>query len=202
MRTLSRLPWITGFSFLCFFLLPVLTRAEIPRQLSYYGLLSDSSGNPLVGAHSITFRLYDDLSTGSRLWEESHQVNLDKGIFQVVLGMAQPLDITFDRPLWISLEVNREGEMSPRLPLVSVGYALNAASLNSVPAANFLRSDHGGEIQGSLSVQGMLLVQDKPVMVWDQRSILMVGLVSLACGALGGILVFTLARLFSSSKKS
>lgn len=196
MNRLSQLLWIIVFSL--FFCLGRIGYAQIPRQLSYYGVLTDASGQPLVGSHSITFRLYDAPIAGNKLWEEIHQVNVSKGIFQVLLGEKQYLDIAFDRPLWISLEVNREGEMNPRLPLVSVGYALNAASLDSVPATQFLRVDRGGEIKGPLSVDGVLLVQGKPAMAWDQRAILMMGLVSFACGSLGGALVFTLARLFSA----
>lgn len=178
-----------------------IANGEIPRQLSYYGFLSDPSGKPIVGSQTITFRLYDDPASGNRLWEETHQVNLNKGLFQVLLGEKENLDVTFDRPLWMTLEVNREGEMTPRLPLVSVGYALNAAALDSVPASYFLRADRGGKIQGALSVEGTLLVQGKPAMIWDRRSIIMVGLVSFACGALGGVLVFTLARILTHGKR-
>ncbi|MBI1976234.1 MAG: hypothetical protein HYS56_01855 [Candidatus Omnitrophica bacterium] len=174
--------------------------AEVPRQLSYSGFLSDAVGKPMVGAHSITFRLYDNPSAGRELWEETHEIDVQKGIFQVVLGTRKSLDVVFDRPLWLSLEVNQEGEMNPRLPLVSVGYALNAASLDSVPATQFLRTDRGGEVQGSLAINGVLMVEGKPVMKWDQRSVLMVGLTSFASGALGGVLVFTLARFMASRK--
>ena len=206
MKRLFRFRWtiyfravlgLTGSVFLFF---AGIAAAEIPRQLSYYGFLSDSSGKPIVGAQTITFRLYDDPASGNKLWEETHQVSLNKGLFQVLLGEKENLNIAFDRPLWMTLEVNREGEMDPRLPLVSVGYALNAAALDSVPANYFLRTDRGGEIQGALSVEGPLLIQGKPAMMWDRRSILMVGLVSFACGSLGGVLVFTLARMVTHGK--
>ena len=43
--------------------------AQIPRLVSFQGVLSDTLGNPKPdGSYSITFRLYNGASGGSALW--------------------------------------------------------------------------------------------------------------------------------------
>jgi hypothetical protein len=50
----------------------------------------------------------------------------------VLLGSVTPLDLPFDVPYWLSLEVNSDGEMSPRQQITSVGYAIHAEVADSI----------------------------------------------------------------------
>ena len=61
------------------------------------------------------------------LWTEPHEnVTITNGIFNVLLGGITALDLSFDEDYWLSVEVNTDGEMSPRTRLASVGYAHKA----------------------------------------------------------------------------
>ena len=101
--------------------------AQIPRTLSYQGLLTDSLGNPKAdGLYTITFRLYDVNDGGSALWTESKSVQIKRGLFSTILGDQTVIStsVTFEKPYWLSIQVETESELSPRLPLTAVGYSL------------------------------------------------------------------------------
>ena len=109
--------------------------------LSVSGVLKDSAGNPATGPVSIAFTIYDDATAGTALWTETHPaVVLDaNGRYQVALGSVTPLTatafVTQDR--WLTANVNRDGEMTPRLPLGTSPYAHNANLLDGSPASTF-----------------------------------------------------------------
>jgi len=104
-----------------------LSNAQIPRTLSYQGVLTDSSGNPKPdNIYSITFRMYDGAVGGIVLWTEVKSLQVKRGLFTTILGDLTPLpdSLQFDRPYWLSLQVASEPELAPRLPLTAVGYSL------------------------------------------------------------------------------
>ena len=71
-------------------LLPAMASAA-PLLINYQGRLVDTAGNPLTGAQSILFSVYDAASAGSLLWSETQSVTPDNGIFSVSLGGVQTL---------------------------------------------------------------------------------------------------------------
>jgi len=109
--------------------------AEIPRTISYQGLLTDTeTGEPLTGNFNLTFRLYtfnfcDDDDITYAIWEETHEnVQLSNGIFNVILGINTALDeqtVTFNQPYCIGISVGEAEELAPRIPLTSSPYSLN-----------------------------------------------------------------------------
>ncbi|MFI5252041.1 MAG: hypothetical protein ACHQQQ_06365 [Bacteroidota bacterium] len=108
--------------------IPIISQAQIPRTLSYQGVLTDSSGNPKPdGAYSFTFCIYDSPGGGTNLWCGTiTSLQVTGGLFSTVLG---PFDTTvhFDKPYW--LEITADGELlTPRLPLSSAAYSLNPTS--------------------------------------------------------------------------
>jgi hypothetical protein len=107
-------------------------KAEIPHKISYQGKLTDSAnGEPEGGNHSMVFRIYDDPDAGSILWFESQTVSADSaGVFSAILGSITPVDITFDGPVWLEVEVGGE-ILSPRREIVSVPFALLAEEADS-----------------------------------------------------------------------
>jgi len=119
--------------------------ADVPKVLNYQGRLTQTSGAPLIGDHSVTFRIYDAETAGNKLWEEVHQVSLtnqDNGLFSTSLGSLTSFGtLDFNQPLWLSLEVDGEGEMVPRQQLASVSYAINADMLDGLTATQLLRAD-------------------------------------------------------------
>lgn len=133
-----------------------LAWADVPRLIAYQGRLAEADGSPLVGDHTVRFRIYDAETGGSILWEEEHRVTIateDNGIFSIMLGSLTPFGtLPFNQPLWVSLEVDGEGEMAPRLRLTAVSYAINADTLDSLNGDQFLRSDVDTEAKGQLKL--------------------------------------------------
>ncbi|MCB9216806.1 MAG: tail fiber domain-containing protein [Candidatus Kapaibacterium sp.] len=131
---------------------------NIPEQFSYQGILVDKDGIVYPdGNYQLTFRLYEQPVGGTPLWEETFQVILSQGVFDAILGETLPFDISFDRKYWFGITLAGEVEMSPRLPLLSVPYALSALTAQraeniSPSATGLVRSLNG--LQGDLSIRG------------------------------------------------
>ena len=75
----------------------------------------------------MAFSIYAQKSGGAALWTESHpEVVLLSGVYSVLLGETTPLGLPFDGPYYLGIQVGTDPEMTPRLPLSSVGYAFRA----------------------------------------------------------------------------
>lgn len=121
-----------------------LMYAQIPRTLSYQGVLTDSLGNPKPDAsYSITLRLYDVSNGGTALWTEAKTVQVKRGLFTTILGDQTVVSssLKFDKPYWLSIQVATEQELSPRLPLTAVGYSLYSTKSDT---ANFSINNSSG----------------------------------------------------------
>ena len=116
-------------------LLTVLhTNAQIPKQLSYQGVLTDTLGNPRSdGTYLMVFRLYPGEIGGSALWNEVKNVAVKDGIFTTYLGDTTPfpISLTFTSTYWLSVQVGADPELAPRMKLASSPYSLNPGG-NSV----------------------------------------------------------------------
>ena len=122
-----------------------LVGASIPAKMNYQGRLTDSgTGLPLPGSHSAVFKIYDDSTDGSLLWTESTSVTADtNGVFSVILGSVNPIDISFDGPAYLQVEIDGE-TLTPRREMVSSPYAfnaLNAEELGGLPASDYPTGD-------------------------------------------------------------
>ena len=109
-------------------LLPLFSlQAQIPRTLSYQGMLLDDAGSPKPdNTYTFTFLLYNSESGGGPIWTEIKDLSVEQGLFYTVLGDPTPFadSLRFDRPYWLGIKVGDEPELSPRIPLTSVGYSL------------------------------------------------------------------------------
>jgi len=121
-------------------------------------VITDSHGNPLTGTHSLTFKLYDVETGGTPLWTETHtSVAFDSsGHFDVMLGSINPLNVSFDRQLWLEISVDRGAPMSPRLKLAAAAY-----SLSSVNQINSVTPDTSGKIR--LVAGGGIGIRENPL---------------------------------------
>jgi hypothetical protein len=105
---------------------------QVPREINYQGRLLDASAGPLVGGHSVVFRIFDDPAGGVALWTETQAVTADSaGVFAVVLGSVDPIGVAFDGPRWLEVEVDGE-VLAPRRNMASVPFALQAANSHAV----------------------------------------------------------------------
>jgi hypothetical protein len=159
------------FTLISFWITPV--SAAVPTQLHYNGYLTNELGeavdcpDPIQCAiqYILVFRLYDQESEGSLLWEETHvDTAFYGGSFHLVLGDSTPISpASLDSPVWVGIAVNDNGEMSPRQRVVSAAFALragsaeqadeaaNATQLGGMAATDYASAATLNEVQGNLA---------------------------------------------------
>lgn len=149
--------------------------AQMPRTLSYQGILMDTNKQPVAdGQYSLTFRLYDP--TNTVVWTEVQPlVSVNGGLFNVVMGTVTPLSIYFDKAYSLGIQVGSDPEMVPRTPLTCAAYAIRADDADKVlgfaasltPEANkLLPLDASGKFPASVmpgsSVTGDFIKKNTP----------------------------------------
>jgi len=152
-----------------------ISHASVPRVISFQGKASEKSGLPLSGTYGITFRVYNQETAGASIWQEAHaNAEINNGIFHVLLGSVEPLDLPFDENYWISIEINNDGEMVPRKRLASVGYAIKAEvadTLSADPVIPFYKNGFDIQLvdlntvrisQGVMDVAGKMYTTSAP----------------------------------------
>jgi hypothetical protein len=108
---------------------------NVPSYLSFQGLLTDSSGNPITTETHFRFSLYNNLtaSGSAKLYEEAKWIKPDQdGIFNTLIGDTIGLDKTIFRDntdLFLGVTVNENAEMTPRQRVATVAYAFNSQYL-------------------------------------------------------------------------
>ena len=103
--------------------------AQIPRTLSYQGVLTDNAGKPRPDDnYSFTFRFYPSPTDGTAIWSESKSLPVKNGLFSTELGKQTPFGaaVKFDQQYWLGVQVGNEPELTPRMALTSVGYSFSS----------------------------------------------------------------------------
>jgi hypothetical protein len=114
-------------------------QAAVPETIGWQGVVEDGSGVALQGSHTLVFRLYDDPSAGTMLWEETQVLDLVDGLAEATLGSVTSLgSVDFDQSLWLALVVDGGSELSPRSELSAVPYALAVDDQAAVKTLNGL----------------------------------------------------------------
>ena len=86
------------------------------------GRLTNSSGLPINGSYTLTFRIYDEYSGGTALCQDdASDVDVDHGLFSTYM-IAYGCEID-GRQLYLGVEVEDDGEMFPRQYIDNVPYA-------------------------------------------------------------------------------
>jgi len=123
------------------------TEAQVPHLMRYQGVLLDHSGQPLEGVHTLNFRIYDALTGGNLLWNETQSgVPVTQGYFSVLLGNVASLNLPFDKDYYLTTEVGTDGEMSPRQKITSSPYAMRAEVADRAEVAETLVNNTWGPI--------------------------------------------------------
>ncbi len=106
---------------------------NIPQLMNYQGRLTDN-GNPITGSVIITFSIYDVPTGGSPLWTETQNVTVTNGIFNVLLGSANPLtpSVFSSGETYLGIQIEGNSEVQPRQQFVSAAYAFFANNANTV----------------------------------------------------------------------
>jgi len=129
-------------SFIFAILLVSFLYSQIPQTISYQGVLTNASGNPVPdGSYNLGFKLYASLTGGTALWSENQSKTITNGVVDVILGSVNSLNLAFDRTYWLGISINQGAELSPRIQLTASAYSLNArtvpdASLTAVKIAS------------------------------------------------------------------
>ncbi len=111
--------------------LPAL--ALVPETMNVQGVLSSNTGVVLPdGDYEIFFQLWDAAVDGSDSWGETQIVHQEGGVFNAILGAhGQGLPPQeFAQRVWLSITVEGEMEMEPRIELTSSPYAFRAATVD------------------------------------------------------------------------
>lgn len=107
---------------------------SVPRVLQYEGrLLVD--GSPAIGEYDVTFSLYTTPEGGQSIWSEEHEVTPDDGLFSVLLGSENPLPESVPDEhdtLYLSMQVDNDAPMTPRLFMAGTMYSLRAGLADGV----------------------------------------------------------------------
>lgn len=107
--------------------------AQVPDEISVQGRLTDSDDDPLSGSYMLTFRIYNSQAARTPIWAETHlDVDIQSGVFNIILGSVNPLDINFDKPYWLEVEVSdgvTSETLSPRVKITSSGFTQSAEKL-------------------------------------------------------------------------
>jgi hypothetical protein len=98
-------------------------QAQVAGKINYQGRLTDPAGTALNGTYTLRFKLYDDPTVGTLLWDSGDlSVSVSRGLFNVALSL--PTTSVDGRGLWVALSVNGE-LLAPRQELMPVPYALS-----------------------------------------------------------------------------
>lgn len=104
-------------------------KADIPRVISYQGLLTSSQGSPLAdGEYSITVTLYGDEQGSDKVWQDTYTAKVLGGVFNIYLGSgntALPTPDRMNKALWIGTRVDGSEELRPLTRLSATPYAIN-----------------------------------------------------------------------------
>ncbi|PIP88361.1 hypothetical protein COW80_00760, partial [Candidatus Beckwithbacteria bacterium CG22_combo_CG10-13_8_21_14_all_01_47_9] len=117
------------------------------RYLSFQARLTDSSDNPITTPTDVRFIVYNNetASGSAKLWEELRYIDPDQdGIFSVTLGTEQSIAssvFTENVNLWLGVTVEVDPEATPRQRIATVGYALNAETLQGFPPSASASAD-------------------------------------------------------------
>jgi hypothetical protein len=109
-------------------------------MISYQGQLL-RNGIPVDGSVLMTFTLYTSPSGNTAWWQEQQTVQVDDGLFNVDLGVVEPLSSVspyFQNQPWLGVQPEGAAELTPRQPLGAVGYAYNV-----MPGATTIDTDDG-----------------------------------------------------------
>lgn len=104
-------------------------RADVPRTIPFQAQVKTVADKPVTTPAPFTFSLYAASTGGTALWSETQTLTPSNGVVATVLGKVTPIptSVSFDQPLWIGVAVGTDAEMTPRLLLASVPYALTVA---------------------------------------------------------------------------
>jgi hypothetical protein len=116
---------------------------QMPNTLTVEGKLTNSSNDNQDGEFDIVFRIYNVATGGQPLWSESKQdVVIDDGIFSVVLGTTSALDLDWNVPYYLEIQIDGDDNMTPRINLSSTPYSQSAQRAFNLSCTDCITTTH------------------------------------------------------------
>jgi fibronectin-binding autotransporter adhesin len=139
---------LTSLSFAAqLFLKPAQAAVGINKQINFQGKIVNGNGtNVANGSYSFTFSIYNVSTGGSALWTETKSLTVTDGVFQTALGSSTTLPGSIDfnsDSIYLGVNFNSDGEMSPRIQFTSVAQAFNAEKLGGLTNSQFVQLAQG-----------------------------------------------------------
>lgn len=109
--------------------------AATSSTLNFSARLLNASGSLVAdGSYSVQFKLYDAVTGGTNEWTETQTVTLKNGYLSANLGSVTPFASTIDwsQEKWLTMNVNGDGEMTPRIKLTGVPFAFRAGLADKI----------------------------------------------------------------------
>jgi hypothetical protein len=145
--------------------------ADVPHLIRYQGHAVDAQGVPLEGPYDLIFRLYDAETGGTEVWEETQTaVPLTHGHFSVLLGQVTPLQVDWNPPLWLSVQVGPEPELIPRQRITSVPLAIKAEVADMAQTAERAEQLTVPMTTSTITDDANKLVPSGAMILWDGAS--------------------------------
>lgn len=106
--------------------------AAVPGTVSFTARLSENDV-PTEGSVTLQIAVYDAVSGGTLMWDETQTTVAERGLVYASLGAVEPLGPTvFDgRPMFIELTVDGD-VLVPRIPVATVPYAFRAGVADAI----------------------------------------------------------------------
>jgi hypothetical protein len=97
------------------------------KNFSYQGVLVDSMGvNVPDGTYSITFNIHEHPAGGTAVWTKTQSVDVASGRFNTIIGENDDIILPYDRDYFLGISVGGDPEMTPRIELTAVPWAMYA----------------------------------------------------------------------------
>ena len=109
--------------------------AAVPTTLSFSArMIDEKSGDPVSGAHRISFALYTAEAGGNSVWNEQRDVEIEEdGVLFTDIGATKALDSTVftGAKLWLEVKLD-DVPMDPRIAIDAVPYAIHSANSDAI----------------------------------------------------------------------
>jgi hypothetical protein len=144
-RRFARLSVILSILSLSSVLLPLIGGSPEPAHaapstnLNFQARLHHTNGDIVPdGSYSIEFNIYNAASGGFAIWDETRSVSVRNGYFSVNLGSVSAFSssINWSEEKWLTMNVEGDGEMDPRIKLTAIPYAFQASKLKVTDGGN------------------------------------------------------------------
>lgn len=128
-------------------------QADVQGYIPVQGRITDAGGNPIDGTHQISVRIYEVPTGGSPRCSTTASLNLTHGLF--TLNVLCPSSVFIGTELYAGVSVDSDPEMTPRLTIYPVPYAMSLkpgaiiTNATSGQRALEVKSDVGGGAAGA-----------------------------------------------------